>query len=55
MAAQTILRAINGYFKALEAAGTTANSTVQQVYFVLYDAESVGIYTSELGKLDVNS
>jgi histone H2A len=48
VAAQTILRAINSFFKA-----NPANSTVEQVFFVLYDAESVAIYTSELGKLDI--
>ena len=48
LAAQTILRAINAYFKALP-----TKASLEQVYFVLYDAESVGIYTSELGKLDI--
>ncbi len=55
VAAQTILRAIKAYFKGLDVAGTTKNSSLEQVYFVLYDAESVGIYTSELGKLDMAS
>jgi len=27
-------------------------STLRQVYFVLYDMESINIYTSELAKLD---
>lgn len=45
-AAQIILRAINNYFVSV------MGSSIKQVYFVLYDAESVGIYTSELAKLD---
>ena len=50
VAAQTILRAINSFFKA-----NPPHSSVEQVFFVLYDAESVAIYTSELGKLDIAS
>ena len=45
-AAQIILRAINNYFV------TVMGSSIKQVYFVLFDTESVGIYTSELAKLD---
>ena len=45
-AAQTILKAINEYFVKVMA------SSIKQVYFVLYDMESIGIYTSELAKLD---
>ena len=45
-AAQTILRAINSYFKSV------MTSTLRQIYFVLYDMESINIYTSELAKLD---
>lgn len=45
-AAQIILRAINNYFVSV------MGSSIKQVYFVLYDTESVAIYTSELGKLD---
>lgn len=48
VAAQTILRAINAYFKSL-----ASKSNLEQVYFVLYDPESVAIYTSELGKLEI--
>lgn len=44
--ARTILRCIRDYYSA------TAGS-VQQVYFVLYDMESVGIYTTELARLDL--
>jgi histone H2A len=45
-AAQTILRAISSYF------ATVMTSSLRQIYFVLYDMESIGIYTSELAKLD---
>jgi hypothetical protein len=53
IAAQTILRSINSYFRNLKATG--AVSTLISVFFVLYDKESVGIYTSELSKLDINA
>jgi len=45
-AAQTVLRAINNYFKSV------MTSALRQVYFVLYDMDSINVYTSELGKLD---
>jgi len=45
-AAETILRAISSYFKQ---AGN--NSSLKQVYFVLYDQESINVYTAELGRL----
>ncbi|XP_076452739.1 core histone macro-H2A.1-like [Babylonia areolata] len=45
-AAQIILQSIRNYFN------TTANSSLKQIFFVLYDTESVNIYTSELGRLD---
>ncbi|ESP02822.1 hypothetical protein LOTGIDRAFT_212337 [Lottia gigantea] len=45
-AAQIILQSINAYFNKV------TSSTLKQVYFVLYDVESINIYTSELGKLD---
>lgn len=45
-AAQIILRSISNYFT------TCMTSSLKQVYFVLYDSESVAVYTSELGKLD---
>ncbi|ELT93761.1 hypothetical protein CAPTEDRAFT_2551 [Capitella teleta] len=45
-AAQIILRAINNYFV------TVVSSSLKQIYFVLYDMESIGVYTSELAKLD---
>ena len=66
LAAQTILRAINTFFSEASAssikqvnefAPTLTFCVVLlvnlafQVYFVLFDMESVGIYTSELGKL----
>lgn len=44
-AAQTILQTIRDYFN------TAVSSQLQQVYFVLYDMESIGIYTSELARL----
>jgi len=49
-AAETILRSINSYFREIKAA-----SCIKQVNFVLFDAESVGIYVSELGKLDTST
>ncbi|XP_013383980.1 core histone macro-H2A.1 isoform X1 [Lingula anatina] len=45
-AAQIILKAINNYFV------TVMSSSLKQIYFVLYDMESIGVYTSELAKLD---
>jgi histone H2A len=51
LAAQTILRAINAYFKAQVA--NKVVSKIEHVFFVLYDLESVGVYTSELGKLEI--
>ena len=47
-AAQTILRCIKSYFSA----SMSAKKSVKQVFFVLYDMESIGIYTSELARLD---
>ncbi|XP_063691956.1 core histone macro-H2A.1-like isoform X2 [Bolinopsis microptera] len=44
-AAQLILKAISNYFVSVMA------STIKQVYFVLFDEESVAIYTNELAKL----
>ncbi len=45
-AAQTILRTIAAYFK--KAGKKTA---IKQVNFVLYDQESIDVYTTELGRL----
>ena len=45
-AAQIILRAISNYFM------TVMTSSLKQIYFVLYDMESIGVYTSELARLD---
>lgn len=45
-AAQIILQSIRNYFS------TTTTSSLKQIFFVLYDTESVNIYTSELGRLD---
>jgi histone H2A len=44
-AAQTILAGLSKYFRQ-----TTVN-TLQQVYFVLYDPESVNVYTTELQRM----
>ena len=46
LAAQTILKAISNYFVTVMA------SSLKQIYFVLYDMESIGIYTIELARLD---
>lgn len=45
-ASQTILRSIKDYFTA------AVSSQLTQIYFVLYDMESIGIYTSEIARLD---
>ncbi|XP_067008900.2 core histone macro-H2A.1 [Anabrus simplex] len=45
-AAQTILKAISNYFV------NVMSSSLKQIYFVLFDMESIGIYTAELAKLD---
>lgn len=46
-AAQTILKAISNYFV------TVMSSSLKQIYFVLYDMESIGVYTLELARLEV--
>lgn len=45
-AAQIILKTISDYFVSV------VSSSLRQIYFVLYDMESIGVYTSELAKLD---
>ncbi|BFZ18026.1 hypothetical protein BsWGS_21065 [Bradybaena similaris] len=45
-AAQIILAAIRDYFS------TAKLSSLKQIYFVLYDVESVNVYTTELARLD---
>ncbi|GFR74775.1 core histone macro-H2A.1-like [Elysia marginata] len=45
-AAQIILASIRDYFK------TAKSSSLKQIFFVLYDAESVNVYTTELARLD---
>ena len=45
--AQTILRCIRNYYTV-----STTTKEMKQIYFVLYDMESIGIYTSELARLD---
>ncbi|CAF1094007.1 unnamed protein product [Adineta ricciae] len=44
-AAQTILAALSKYFRQ------TATTNLEQVFFVLYDAESVNVYTTELQRM----
>ena len=46
-AAQCILQSIRGYF------ATSIASSVSTVSFVLFDKESVDVYTSELARMDV--
>lgn len=45
-AAQTILKAINAYFK-----GNRLSPTIKKVIFDLYDDESVNVYKLELGRM----
>ncbi|KAG1663297.1 Core histone macro-H2A.1 [Nymphon striatum] len=45
-AARTILEAISGYFV------NVMSSSLKQIYFVLYDIESIVVYTTELANLD---
>ena len=45
-AAQAIMKAISNYFVSVMA------SSLKEVYFTLHDAESIGIYTLELARLD---
>ncbi|XP_059168350.1 core histone macro-H2A.1-like isoform X2 [Physella acuta] len=45
-AAQIILSSIRDYFTNAKV------SSLKQIYFVLYDAESVNVYTTELARLD---
>lgn len=49
VAAQVILKSISNYFV------TVMSSSLRQIYFVLYDMESIGIYTIELARLDGQS
>lgn len=46
VAAQTILKSISNYFV------TVMSSPIKQIFFVLYDMESIGVYTTELARLD---
>jgi len=46
VAAQTILKSISNYFV------TVIKSPLKQIYFVLYDMESIGVFTTELARLD---
>lgn len=46
VAAKTILKSISNYFV------TVMSSPIKQIFFVLYDMESIGVYTTELARLD---
>jgi len=44
VAAETIIKTISNYFV------TAMASSLKQIYFVLYDMESIGVYTLELAR-----
>ncbi|XP_067828502.1 core histone macro-H2A.2 isoform X2 [Heptranchias perlo] len=46
VAAQLILKAISNYFV------NTTSSSLKNIFFVLFDSESIGIYVQEMAKLD---
>lgn len=46
MAAQLTLKAISNHFVS------STNSSLKNIYFVLFDSESIGIYLQEMAKLD---
>ncbi|KAJ3610285.1 hypothetical protein NHX12_022378 [Muraenolepis orangiensis] len=46
MAAQLILKAISNHFVS------SSSSSLKNIYFVLFDSESIGIYLQEMAKLD---
>lgn len=46
MAAQLILKAISNHFLS------STSSSLKNIYFVLFDSESIGIYLQEMAKLD---
>ena len=48
-AAATILRTMKLYLDA------TPQSTLKEVHFVLFDPESVRVYVTELGRLDIEA
>ncbi|XP_051897283.1 core histone macro-H2A.2 isoform X1 [Pristis pectinata] len=47
IAAQLILKAISNYFV------NTTSSSLKNIFFVLFDSESIGIYVQEMAKLDI--
>lgn len=47
MAAQVTLKAISAHFD------DSSSSSLKNVYFLLFDSESIGIYVQEMAKLDV--
>lgn len=46
MAAQVTLKAISAHFD------DSSSSSLKNVYFLLFDSESIGIYVQEMAKLD---
>uniref|UniRef100_A0A669PWN6 Core histone macro-H2A n=1 Tax=Phasianus colchicus TaxID=9054 RepID=A0A669PWN6_PHACC len=48
-AAQVTLRAISTHFDG------TSSSSLKNIYFLLFDSESIGIYVQEMAKLDTNN
>lgn len=46
MAAQVTLRAISTHFDG------SSSSSLKNIYFLLFDSESIGIYVQEMAKLD---
>lgn len=46
MAAQLTLKAISNHFVS------STNSSLKNIYFVLFDSETIGIYLQEMAKLD---
>lgn len=46
LAAQLILKAISNHFVS------SSSSSLKNIYFVLFDSESIGIYLQEMAKLD---
>lgn len=47
IAAQLILKAISNYFD------NATSSSLKNIFFVLFDSESIGIYVQEMAKLDI--
>lgn len=45
-AAQLVLKAISSHFVS------SSSSSLKNIYFVLFDSESIGVYLQEMAKLD---